>query len=371
MSINSSTNNLPINSIPFVGPVETQPDTTEFTPEENRQLYTMLGGHSLFACFRAASKFDLFSILSSRGKMTCGEIAKSLGIAIQPARIMLLPLVMGGALKKEGQYYSNTRLAESLLVRGAPDAINECIEWQQQIVYPAIQHLYEALQTNQNVGLKEFAGDEPTLYQRLVHDPKRERVFQNAMQEISVQANRHFAENVDFSEIQHLVDVGGGNGTNAMALASRWPHLRVTVFDSASVCEIAEANIAKAGMSDRVGTFVGNCFESEFPLDADCLLFSHFFTIWSPEKNQFLLKKSFDSLPSGGKVMLFNMMQHDDETGPWSAAIGSPYFLALATGEGMLYTWQEYESWMQSVGFAQTERHELPKDHGVILGIKA
>ena len=69
--------------------------------------------------------------------------------------------------------------------------------------------------------------------------------------------------------------------------------------------------------------------------------------------------------------MLFNMMQHDDETGPWSAAIGSPYFLALATGEGMLYTWQEYESWMHSVGFAQTERHELPKDHGVILGIKA
>ena len=127
MSIDLSISNLPNNSIPFAGPIEAH-SPTEFTPEENRQLYTMLGGHSLFACLRAASKFDLFSILSSRGKLTCVGIAESLGIAIQPARIMLLPLVMGGALKKEGHFYSNTRLAETLLVRGAPDAINECID---------------------------------------------------------------------------------------------------------------------------------------------------------------------------------------------------------------------------------------------------
>ena len=345
--------------------------TDEFTPEETRQFYTMLGGHTLFESLRAAAKFDLFSLLSKRGSLTYQEIATELGIQEQPTRMLLLPLTMGGALKKEGYLYSNTRIAEKLLISDSPHSVKACIEWQHQIVFPAIRWFYESLQENRNVGLDEFEGDEPTLYQRLAHDPEREEVFQLAMQEISVQANKYLAESADFSSITHLVDVGGGNGTNAMKLATQWPHLEVTVFDSPTVCEIAKDNIREAGMSDRVHTHVGNCFLDEFPKDADCLLFSHFFTIWSPEKNQLLLKKSYDALPSGGKVMLFNMMQHDDQTGPWSAAIGSPYFLTLATGEGMLYTWQEYEDWMRSVGFADVKRLDLPKDHGTIIGTKS
>ncbi|MBN2294095.1 MAG: hypothetical protein JXM70_16835, partial [Pirellulales bacterium] len=59
-----------------------------------------------------------------------------------------------------------------------------------------------------------------------------------------------------------------------------------------------------------------------------------------------------------------------DETGPLSAAMGSPYFLTLATGAGMLYTWQEYENWMREAGFSSVSRQELPRDHGAIVGRK-
>lgn len=55
---------------------------------------------------------------------------------------------------------------------------------------------------------------------------------------------------------------------------------------------------------------------SAFPKDADCLLFCHFFTIWGEEMDRDLLKKAYDSLPSGGKVIIFNMMQNNSETGP-------------------------------------------------------
>jgi cyclopropane fatty-acyl-phospholipid synthase-like methyltransferase len=99
-------------------------------------------------------------------------------------------------------------------------------------------------------------------------------------------------------------------------------------------------------------------------------LFAHFFTIWGEEKDRELLRKCYASLPSGGKVMIFNMMQHDDESGPMSAAVGSPYFLTLATGTGMLYTWSEYERWMEEAGFRDITRHTLPRDHGLIVGTK-
>lgn len=63
------------------------------------------------------------------------------------------------------------------------------------------------------------------------------------------------------------------------------------------------------------------------------------------------------------------MMQEDDETGPLTAALGSPYFLAVATGEGMLYTWGEYESWREA-GFQNLFRKRLPLDHGFIVARK-
>lgn len=114
----------------------------------------------------------------------------------------------------------------------------------------------------------------------------------------------------------------------------------------------------------------GHCFESDFPKGADAFLFSHFFTIWSKKKDAQLLQKSFAALPSGGRVMIFNMMQKDDGTGPLSAAVGSPYFLTLATGEGMLYSWREYETLFREAGFSKVTRLVLPRDHGVITGYK-
>jgi len=103
-------------------------------------------------------------------------------------------------------------------------------------------------------------------------------------------------------------------------------------------------------------------------------MFAHFFTIWSEEKDLMLLKKCYRALPAGGTVVLFNMMQADTEDGPLTAAMGSPYFLTLATGEGMLYTMDEYAAWMKEAGFKTVKAEmlptPLPTGHGVVIGTK-
>ncbi len=342
----------------------------DIAPEEAARFYSVFGGHIFFQTLRAAAAFDLFTLLSNNGPMTRSQIASALGVEEQPTRVLLLPLTVSGILEKQGDTYTNSRLAEQLLVAGSPHSVLAYIELQHRVMYRGLTRLYESLAENRNAGLDEFEGDEPTLYQRLAHDPSTEEVFQDAMQELSLQSNRCLANGVDFSGVRHVVDVGGGDGTNAIALASRWPDLRVTVFDSPTVCKIAEQNIREKGLSSRISTHSGDCFRSDFPTDADCFLFSHFFTIWSPQKDRFLLQKAFDALPEGGRVVLFNMMQEDDESSSWAAAVGSPYFQAIATGEGMLYTWSEYEEWMGSVGFTGIERLRLPRDHGAISGVK-
>ena len=167
------------------------------------------------------------------------------------------------------------------------------------------------------------------------------------------------------------MDVGGGAGTNLIKLVSRFPSLKATVFDSPSVCKIAGENISKHGLSDRIDTHPGNLFETPYPAGPDTIIYCHMFTIYSPEKNLFILKKTADALPTGGKAIIFNMMGNDGDDGPMSTALGSPYFQAIATGEGMLYSWQDYENWLKRAGFSTFQRiQDLPLDHGVFIATK-
>ena len=302
--------------------------------------------------------------------MTRAQLVAALGVEDKPLRILLLGCVSLGLVRKCGDRFGNEKIADLLLSSKAPQNILPIIQWQHAINYRAMYHFSDAIRANRNVGLQVFKGDEQTLYERLVHHPDLELVFQKAMQSISVQANQLLAKYVDFSGVRHLVDVGGGNGSNIIRLARHYPELRASVFDSPSVCEIARANIAQAGLSDRLGAVPGDCFRDPFPEGVDCILFCHFFTIWSEARNQELLRKAHAALPDGGAAIIFNMMQDDDESGPLTSAMGSPYFLTLATGEGMLYTWREYEDWMKAAGFRRVLRRTFVRNHGAIIGLK-
>lgn len=334
------------------------------------RFFLVFGGHIFFQTFHAAVKLDLFSLLSRKPNLTMKEIAAHLGLDEQPTRILLFGLTTIKFLKKKGDRYNNTLLSKELLTKESPKNVIPYVYFEGNIIYKAMPHFSDAIRQFNNVGLKEFEGTEPTLYQRLPHHPELEHIFQDAMQALSIQTNKTLAKFLDLSKTKHLVDIGGGDGTNIITLAHKTPQLNATVFDLPSVCEIARGNILQHRLSHRLHVLPGNCFHQEFPKNADAFLFSHFFTIWSPKKDRLLLKKSYEALPKGGKIILFNMMQNDDGTGPLSAAVGSPYFLTLATGEGMLYTWKEYETWMREAGFTKVKRIPLPRDHGIIIGIK-
>jgi cyclopropane fatty-acyl-phospholipid synthase-like methyltransferase len=146
--------------------------------------------------------------------------------------------------------------------------------------------------------------------------------------------------------------------------------LRVTVIDSESVTERARRKIAAAGLSTRIDTRVGDCFRDPFPAGTDAILLAHMVTIWSPERNTRLLMKCRECLPSGGRVFIFNMVSRDDETGPLINALGSPYFQAIATGEGMIYCEKDIRAWLRAAGFAHVRRVPLPFEHGLFEAVK-
>jgi predicted O-methyltransferase YrrM len=298
------------------------------------------------------------------------EFGEAIHLEQRPTQILVNGLVCLKLIASEDGGLYNSTLVSELLVSSSPKNMIDVLGWQNDIVYPGQVDFTEALRANSNIGLKHFEGSENNLYDRLAHNKKLEKTFQDAMSSLSRSANHMLAAEVDFSSIKHLVDAGGGDATNAITLAKAHPHLKITIFDLPSVCKIAQKNIEQAGLADRIFTHEGNFFETDFPEAIDAIIFSHMLTIWSPENDTKLLKRAYDALPKYGCVIIFNMMADDGYSGPMTAALGSPYFIAVATGEGMLYAWKEYESFLENAGFKGISRQKLPRDHGVIIGKK-
>jgi len=331
----------------------------------------IMQGHAAFQLLWAGTQLGLFTLLSRQPGSTSQEIGAALHLEARPTSVLLTGLTALRLVQKDDGGYRNAPIAQQFLIPGHRDCVVDVLGWQQHIVYPCAADLVESLRGDTNAGLKHIPGRGDTLYARISENPALERVFHDAMSAISNSANEMLAERMDLSDVRHLVDAGGGDGTNAIRLVRHHPRLRVTIFDSPSVCRLAEQNIQRAGLSDRIATFPGDLFHDAFPRDVDCILFAHMMTIWSLDTDTGLLRRAYESLPATGRVVIFNMMGWDDERGPISTALGSVYFLAIATGEGRLHSWREYETCLAAAGFGHTERIDLPRDHGILIGRKS
>ncbi|MEY3784493.1 MAG: hypothetical protein RLZZ230_815 [Candidatus Parcubacteria bacterium] len=334
-------------------------------------LLLIAGGHTAFQLLWAGNELGLYNLLSKEPDSSFEHIAKKLKLEPQPTRILLTGLTALLIIKKQDGLYSNAKLTEKLLVSDSSESLVQVLGWQRYIVYEGLIDFVESLKQNKNIGLQRFPGQGNTLYERLASDTFKEKIFQDAMQALSKQANSYLLNIPELNNIHHLVDAGGGNGTNGIALCKKYHNINVSIFESKSICQIAKANIEHEGLSDRVKTWEGDFLNDAFPHEIDAVLYSHILTIWSPETNIALLKKTYSTLPKGGSVIIFNMMGNNDDSGPLSTALGSPYFQAVATGEGMLYSWLDYEKWLKEAGFLTIQRYDdLPLNHGILIGKK-
>lgn len=326
-------------------------------------LAAIATGHTAFQMLWAATEFDLFSLLSQRGSLSLEEIGVELALERQPADILMQGLLSLRLVVKRGERYVNAPVSERRLVRGKPECLIPLLGWQHHIVFKGLLDFADSLRENRNVGLRHFEGRGATIYERISSDPDLETIFHKSLSCLSSQANREMAEVANLAGTKHLVDLGGGDGTNAINLVKRHPGLKATVFDGATVVDGARKKIEAEGFAGRVGVHPGNFFADPFPAGADAFLLGHILTIWSSERNTELLRKCRRALPAGGRVLVYNMVANDEGDGPLMCTMGSAYFQCIATGEGKLYRGSEIEGWLRDAGFATITRTPLPMAH--------
>jgi 3-hydroxy-5-methyl-1-naphthoate 3-O-methyltransferase len=342
----------------------TQPEVLHEAPGAER-IVALTAGVLMSQTLVAATELDLFSFLAARGGATVTEMAEGLGIAERPAEIVLTACAALGLLMRDDSRFVNAPVAQRYLVRGTPYYFGDYICMVRDHAYPGWLRITDAVRSNSP---SRWSSDQ----QSNIFDAKnRAALFWNGLYPLSALTARALAAAVDFGAAVRLLDVGGGGAAFDIELCRHYPGLRATVYDLPHVCELTAERIDAAGLADRVRVHPGDFFADEgLPSGHDTILLSMILHDWDEARNGEILGKCFRALPSGGRIVVSELLLDDDKTGPLSAALMSVNMLAGTWGRN--YTAREYQEWLRCAGFdaVRTVRFNAPGANGAVLARK-
>jgi hypothetical protein len=305
--------------------------------------------------------------LSGTAGTTAGGLAEALAIEERPAEMLLTGCAALGLLVKHEGRYVNSPTAEEFLVRGKPDYFGGWVQMLDQRLYPGWGRLTDAIRTNRPTTW------DPDRQSSLFdgEDPRLLAVFWEAMHALSTFTARALGQAVDLSGARRLLDVGGGSGAFDIELCRLYPDLTATVYDLPKVVDIAAGKIAAAGLPQRIGTVAGDFFaDPSLPGGHDTILLSMILHDWAEDRCRAILRKCWAALPSGGQVVIAELLVNDARTGPPAAALMS--LNMLVETEGRNYTPAEYGAWLGDLGFrdVRTTWFEAAGANGAVVGRK-
>jgi SAM-dependent methyltransferase len=293
----------------------------------------------------AVSGLDFFTWLDDHPG-TIDEIATQLGFQRRPIDVMTTLFVAMGLLERDGAKLRTAAPAREHLVAHSP--------WYLGPYYPKVadrpiaRDLIDILRSGAPA---RFASrpDEDDWHRAMESETFAEE-FTAAMNTRGLLTAPALAQQLDLSRHQRLLDIAGGSGVFACALAERFPELRASVLEKAPVDRIAARSIQRRGLGDRVDTVIGDMLAEPLPGGYDVHLLSNVVHDWDEDVVRQLLGASASALPPGGLLIIHDTFLNATKTGPLPIAEYS--VLLMHVTQGRCYSVAEIEVWLMEGGFS-------------------
>jgi spermidine synthase len=256
----------------------------------------------------AAEKLQLFRKLHGK-KLTAAAIGRKVGIRGWRIEAFLAALVSIGLLKKTGNLYSNTALADKYYVRERSVYWTTIFSEECRKDYRAFSVLEEMLTTERSAA--SILGIKSGNYiKEMERNPKWAHDFTHMLYYYHLPHARALAENLDLSNYHSVLDAGGGSGVMSIALARKYKHLKACVLDIEPVVNVAKKIIRKEKLTKRIDTLAGD-HDKHIPDGYDVIMYCD-----AETGDGGTLKLAYDSLPDGGLIVLCEDYSIDDLTAP-------------------------------------------------------
>ncbi len=166
--------------------------------------------------------------------------------------------------------------------------------------------------------------------------------------------------------VRRAVDLGGGPGTMAVALARALPELQVDLVDRAEVLAVARERIPPELWGARVLGVEADLCRWELPRGRyDLAILSAVLHGYGEEQAAGLVARAARGLAPGGRLVVRELLVDDpDPDRARDAAVFSVGML-LNTARGRSFTGGEIEGWMREAGLEEPAR--VPVERGVAL----
>jgi hypothetical protein len=366
-------------------------------------IFEMATGFWVSKVLMCAVELELFTKLSGKS-LTINQIQNVLGIQRRQARAFIsalsaLDLLMCDRFKQNGksQFFSNSLLADTYLVRGKPQYMGDFIIMYDKRLFKKWDELLSILKSKnrnerpiQSTGLSSLTEKIPResldeLYEQALHNEIEEsldRMNDGAENEMNLFVRAMYGEKIwdatvlckiyDFSQHRKLIDLGGGPAVFPIQIVTNFPDILALVIDTKPVCRIANEYIERFNLQSRIKTMALDFTKEDLPKGYDVILISHIIGGINKDKCMSLLKKAYDSLPESGEgtIIINEWLLNDDMTGPpLSALMGLN--MVVETNEGMAYSFAEIHKMLSKTGFNRIEKRQIAGSPGhVIIGHK-
>lgn len=165
-----------------------------------------------------------------------------------------------------------------------------------------------------------------------------------------------------------LLDIGGGSGIYASTMVAAHGQLEATVLEQAPVDKICREEIAKRDLSDRIQVTTADMFKDPWPDDTEILLLSNVLHDWDMPEVETLLKKSANTLPADGLLIIHEAFLNNDKCGPLSVAEYSALLMNITHGK--CYTPKEYADILDRLDFEIAPYVDTIANRGFMTAVK-
>jgi demethylspheroidene O-methyltransferase len=163
-----------------------------------------------------------------------------------------------------------------------------------------------------------------------------------------------------FSRHVHMLDLAGGEGGFARAVASHVPGLALSLFDLPAVAQRARRQMLAAGLAGRVQVIAGDMLRDPLPRGADLVTLVRVLHDHDDADALRLLQAVRRLLPHHGRLLIAEPMSGTRGAEPMGDAYFGFYLLAM--GQGRPRTERALRELLRAAGFARvrSQRTTMP-----------
>ncbi len=317
-----------------------------------KNLFQLAYGAMRWRVLETALELRVFDYLDK--PVSAADVARLIDSHVENCRLFLDGLAALGLLTKQVGNYRNTPLASAFLVNNRSTYLGYLLRDQGNMNQLSVENMITLVKNGPDTD--KIQDSDSGYWKDMVYH------YANYLRAGITQLYlKIIADQPELNSPKKMLDLGGGPGITAIALAANYPGLSAVIFEQPEVADVANELSTLYGLDSRVSVLAGDYKVDEIGEDYD-FVFAGFTLNYARAELGKLFSKIRDAMVPGGIFVSVGDGLTDERTQPADYIVGMlPVSLS---GQDMGFDKGEVAACMQETGFEVLRSYVLDSPTG-------